>query len=179
MNKFIRLLFVFFLFYGFFIFKAYSEIVNKVQIEGNQRVSKETIVIFGDIKIGSNYESSDINLLIKKLYATKFFANVLVELSNNSLKITVEENPIINSITFDGEKTNKFIDSLSEILSLKEKGSFIKNYVKPDINLIKGFYRNLGYYFVKIEAEIEKLERNRVNIIYTFDKGQKAKIAIT
>ena len=92
MNKFIRLLFVFFLFYGFFIFKAYSEIVNKVQIEGNQRVSKETIVIFGDIKIGSNYESSDINLLIKKLYATKFFANVLVELSNNSLKITVEEN---------------------------------------------------------------------------------------
>ena len=90
MNKFIKLFFVFFLFFGFFISNVYSEVVNKVQIEGNKRVSKETIVIFGDIKIGSNYESSDINLLIKKLYETKFFANVSVELSNNNLKIIVE-----------------------------------------------------------------------------------------
>ena len=102
MNKFIKLFFVFFIFFGFFVSNAYSEVVNKVQIEGNKRVSKETIVIFVDIKIGFNYESSDINLLIKKLYETKFFSNVSIELSNNNLKITVKENPIINSITFDG-----------------------------------------------------------------------------
>ena len=74
MNKFIKLFFVYSIFLVFFISNAYSEVVNKVQIEGNERVSKETIVIFGDIKIGFNYESSDINLLIKKLYETKFFS---------------------------------------------------------------------------------------------------------
>ena len=78
MNKFIKLFFVYFVFLGFFISNAYSETVNKVQIEGNERITKETIVIFGDIKVGFDYESNDINLLIKKLYATKFFSNVSV-----------------------------------------------------------------------------------------------------
>ena len=65
MNMFMKLFIEYCIFLGFFITNAYSEIVNKVQVEGNDRISKETIVIFGDIKIGFNYESSDINLLIK------------------------------------------------------------------------------------------------------------------
>ena len=171
MNKYIKLIVVYFVFFVFFISNSYSEIVNKVQIEGNERVTKETIVIFGDIKVGFNYESNDINLLIKKLYATKFFSNVSVELSNNNLKIIVEENPIINSIVFDGEQTKKYKENLSSILSLKEKGSFIQNYIKPDINLIKEFYRSIGFYFIKIDAKVDKLEKNRVNLVYSIDKN--------
>jgi len=177
MNKSLKLFFVYLVFFVFFITKAYSEIVNKVQIEGNERISKETIVIFGDVKIGSDYDAQDVNLLIKKLYDTKFFSNVSVELSNNNLKIIVKENPIINSVVFDGEKTKKFEENLSKLLTLKEKGSYIENYVKPDINLIKEFYRNLGYYFIKIDVKVEKLEKNRVNLVYSIDKGDRAKIS--
>ena len=53
----------------FFIFSSvnsYSEIVNKVEVKGNDRISLETIMMFGDIAIGKNYEKSDVNLLIKK-----------------------------------------------------------------------------------------------------------------
>ena len=46
-----------------------------------------------------------------------------------------------------------------------------------DINLIKDFYRSIGFYFVKIDVEIAKLEKNRINISYLIDKGEKAKIA--
>ena len=35
----------------------------------------------------------------------------------------------------------------------------------------------LGFYFVKIDVEIEKLQKNRVNLVYTIDKGEKAKIS--
>ena len=102
-----------FLFVLLFIFlsqqtQSISEIVNKVSSEGNDRISLETIVIFGDIKIGDNYESSDINLLIKKLYETNFFSNISVELKNGELKISVEENPIIKSLIFEGEKAKKY-----------------------------------------------------------------------
>ena len=38
-------------------------------------------------------------LLIKKLYETTFFSDIsIIELKDNKLIITVEENPIINSI---------------------------------------------------------------------------------
>ena len=83
---------------------SYSEIVNKVNVSGNERISLETIVIFGDVVIGKDYKTSDINILIKKLYETSFFSNISVELKNNILEITVKENPIINTIVFNGEK---------------------------------------------------------------------------
>ena len=161
----------------FFGIKSNAEIVNEVKIEGNERISLETIVIFGDIKIGSNYEASDINLLIKKLYETRFFANISVELKDGKLIIAVKENPIINTLVFKGEKAKKYTEALTPLLLLREKTSYIENYIKSDINKIKEFYRAIGFYFIKIDAEVEKLERNRVNLIYTLDKGKKAKIS--
>ena len=82
MNNFKKIFFGFLLLLLTFSIKSYAEIVNKIEIEGNERISAETIVIFGDIIIGKNYESSDINLLIKKLYQTNFFANISVKLEN-------------------------------------------------------------------------------------------------
>ena len=172
-----KIIFTIFFVTIFSVVSAYSEVVNKVEVKGNERISLETIVIFGDISIGENYESTDINLLIKKLYESNFFSNISAELKNNKLTIVVQENPIINLIIFEGEKAEKNKDKIREILMLKEKSSFIQNDIKRDINQIKVFYRTLGFYFVKIDAKIEKLNRNKVNIIYKVEKGDKAKIA--
>ena len=164
----------------FFIFlsaHSHSEVVKKIEIKGNERISAETITIFGDISVGKNYEISDINSLIKKLYDTTFFSNISVVVKNNILSVTVKENPIINSITFEGEKAKKYKEKIRELLSLRENSSFVENNIKSDINLIKDFYRSIGFYFVKIDVEIAKLEKNRINISYLIDKGEKAKIA--
>ena len=177
MKKFKKIFVSTFLFLLFFNFNAYSEVVNKVETTGNKRISSETILVFGDIVVGNNYERSDINLLIKKLYESNFFSNISVKLENNILIIDVKENSLINLIILDGEKAEKFRDKIKEIMILREKSSFISNNVKQDINIIKMFYRTLGYYFVKIDSEIEQLDSNRVNLIYTIDKGKKAKIS--
>ena len=167
----------FILFLSFLVSSAYSEVVQKIEIKGNERISNETIAIFGDIVIGKNYEISDVNLIIKKLYDTTFFSDISVKLVDNKLTIIVKENPIVNTIVFEGEKAKKFKEKIRELLSLREKGSFIEGYIKKDIALIKEFYKHLGFYFVKIEADVERLEKNRVNLIYSIDKGKKAKIA--
>tara|TARA_B100000686_G_C16757916_1_gene956769 strand:- start:35 stop:2278 length:2244 start_codon:yes stop_codon:yes gene_type:complete len=172
-----KIFFSFLFFFLIFINISYSDIVEKVEVTGNERISNETIIIFGDVVVGKNYETSDINSLIKKLYETSFFSYISAEIKNNKLSITVKENPIINTITFDGEKAKKFKEKIKELLELKEKGSFVETNVKHDINQIKAFYRSLGFYFVKIDAEVERLKKNRVNLIYTVDKGKKAKIA--
>ena len=177
MLNFKKIIFFTILIFAFLKNYSFSEEVNKVEVIGNERISVETIVIYGDVAIGKDYTSSDINSLIKKLYKTSFFSDISVELKNNTLKITVKENPIVNSIVFDGEKAKKFKQKLREIILLKEKSSFVENSVKQDINQIKAFYRSLGFYFVKIEADIERLKQNKVNLIYTINKGDRAKIA--
>ena len=105
-----------FLIFTFSLVNSYAEVVKKIIVEGNERISNETIVIYGDIELGKNYETSDVNLLIKKLYETNFFSNISVDIENNALKIIVKENPIINTIVFDGEKATKFKDKIKEMI---------------------------------------------------------------
>ena len=42
-----------------------AEVVSKLSIKGNQRVSTETIKVYGEIEIGKNYSDNDLNLILK------------------------------------------------------------------------------------------------------------------
>ena len=113
---------------------SFSEVIKKINISGNERISSETIIIFGDIAIDQNYEANDINLIIKKLFETKFFSDIEVELKNGILNINVKENKIINSIIFKGIKADKYKDAITQLLELREKTPYIKKQIKKDIN---------------------------------------------
>ena len=64
MFDFKKIITIIILFFTFSNISAYSEVVNTVEVQGNNRISSETIVIFGDVEVGNNYEQSDISLLI-------------------------------------------------------------------------------------------------------------------
>ena len=51
------------LFFALHTLHSAAEVVNKVEVQGNERISKETVMGFGDIVIGKDYERSDISLL--------------------------------------------------------------------------------------------------------------------
>ena len=67
-----------------------SEIVNQISIEGNSRISDETIIIFGDIKKNKDYSINELNDIIKKLYLTDFFKNVELNISDGNLIVLIE-----------------------------------------------------------------------------------------
>ena len=50
-----------------------AEIVKSIVIEGNKRVSTETIKIYGGIEINKDYSNKDLNNVLKDLYETDFF----------------------------------------------------------------------------------------------------------
>ena len=51
----------------FFIFTSLTkaEIVNKLEISGNERVSKETIKVYGDFNINQDLNRQDLNKILK------------------------------------------------------------------------------------------------------------------
>ncbi len=53
------------LFLFFFNTNSYSEIINKIEVVGNERISTETIAIFGDVSLGKDYDASDVNFLLQ------------------------------------------------------------------------------------------------------------------
>ena len=72
---------------------AYSEIVNKIEIYGNDRISNETIIMFSSISINDDANKDKINDILKQLYETRFFSDVNIKLENNILQIYLKENP--------------------------------------------------------------------------------------
>jgi outer membrane protein insertion porin family len=79
-------------------FPASSEIVNKINVTGNDRISDQTIIMFSDINLNDNLNLNDLDQILKKIYQSNFFDNVNVSLNNNILTIKVDEKPIIETI---------------------------------------------------------------------------------
>ena len=145
-----------------FNFKSLSEvkaeIVNSLVVEGNTRVTEETIAIYGKINIGENYNESNLNEILTNLYSTDLFQNVKVSLKNNILKIIVEEYPIINEIIIVGEKRNSISEQIKKLIQLKEKRSFIKSFLVSDIDIIKKLYSSIGTILLKLKLKLMNLE---------------------
>ena len=160
----------------FFTFSAVAEIINNLKVQGNIRISDETIKVYGEIEIGKNYDQFLINETLKKLFSTNFFEDIEILILGNTLQITVKEYPVINSITIVGEPSKTITKSILEKLSLKDKGSFIESELNNDINLLKKIYSSIGFNFANIDAKAERFSNNRINIVYNVDKGKKTYI---
>ena len=161
-----------------FIFSNLSaEVIKKIEINGNLRISEETIKVYGGITIGKDYSAFDLNEILKNLYGTFFFEDIRVAIDNGVLEINVREYSVINSIFLDGEKSAQVKKKILEKLNLKEKESFIQNKLSQDISLIKKLYASIGFNFADVKAKIERFDENRVNLIYSVEKGKKTGIA--
>ena len=153
-----------------------AENIKEIIIEGNERVSKETILMFSDIDINENLDEKKINQILIDLYGSNFFDNINVDFNNSILKITVKELPIIENINFTGLKANKHKEAVKKNLNLRSRSSYNKFLLSEDKKEISKTLRQLGYYFSNIDTFIEVLGDNKVNINYKIDLGNKAKI---
>ena len=153
-----------------------AEIVNKIEIQGNIRISDETIKMFSGVSLKDDVSENDLNQVLKKLYETNFFKDVSVKIENNNLIIAVKENPIIQNIDYEGIKSDEILNDLKTNISLKPRSSFNEILLKKDKEQINNFLKNLGYYFSKIDISIEELQDNKVNLKYNITLGKKAKI---
>ena len=156
---------------------VYSEIVKKIEVSGNDRLAKETIILFSEINVNDNIYSEDLNKAFKKLFETDYFKDIKISFNNGYLKIEVVENPLIQSVIINGIKNKSIIDELSTITKKIEKYPYLENNISDQKNSLINILRNTGFYFAEVETIIEDNNNNSVNIIYNFNLGERAKIS--
>ena len=158
-------------------FFSYAEVVEKVLVKGNSRISAETVNVYGEIELNKDYTSFEINKILKNLYDTDFFEDIKISLNNKILTIEVKEYATINSIKLVGEKSKSVSENILKELNLKEKSSFIESELVEDINIIKKLYASIGFNFATVESKVQNFDQNRINLSFVLDKGKKTKIA--
>ena len=153
-----------------------AETINSINIKGNNRISSETIKMFSNVDLGTEFTPSKSNKILKNLYETNFFRNVTVSFSNNQLLIVVMENPIIQNIYYEGIKANKIKEKIFANLSLKPRSSYNEIFLKDDKKKIETSLKELGYYFSQVDISIIELDDNKVDLKFNVSLGKKAKI---
>ena len=161
----------------FLIFSSYAKNYERIIINGNERISSETILVFSEISEDQSLNENSINNILKKLYKSGYFKDVSVKIENNNLIIDVLENPVIQTVYINGIKRKKTEESLYEILSLKNRSSYNSINVKKDENVILNYLKEQGFYFSKITSSFQDLGDNKIDLYYEIDLGDKAKIS--
>ena len=163
---------------NFFFSILNAEIIKKIEINGNKRISDETIKVYGEFRdsLGQDLSKSDLDRILKNLYLTDFFENVSIEIINNTLTVDLKEYPVVNQLIIVGEKSTKLENEIKKIIRTKEKNSFIENNLKQDVTSIKNLYSTLGYNFSEVEAKIRKVDEDNIDLIFKVERGKITKI---
>ena len=150
--------------------------IFEIIVQGAKRIDPETIISFGQIELGEQFDDAKLNDIIKNLFNTGLFADVQLSLQDGLLTIVVEENPLINRVIFEG---NDRIDAedLERELQLKPRRVLTRTKVQQDTQRLIDIYRLTGRFGVKVQPQLVMLEQNRVDLIFEIDEGALSKIS--
>ena len=160
---------------GFPVPVAQAQVISSIVVEGNRRVEPETVFSYMQVQRGQSANADNIDASIKALFQTGLFADVRIFRRGNSLVVQVEENPLINRVSFEG---NSEIDNkkLKQETELRERVIYTRARVQSDVQRIAALYRRSGYYGATVEPKIVRLSQNRVNLVFEIHEGQETKV---
>jgi len=149
---------------------AFGQKIKSIEVEGNQRIEKSTVIAYMAINKGDEYSQYYVAKSIKSLFETGLFADVKIKQNKSKLTVTVVENPIINKIAFEG---NKEVDDedLEKEIKLKSRLVYNRTKVQQDAKRVLDIYRREGYFSAKVTPKIIKLKENRVNLVFEMTEG--------
>ena len=168
----------FFQFLFFLLIFIHTGVFSKsLKINGLQKLSLEDIDSLTSYNIFSNdYNEIKIDNLITELYNSDLIYNIKVSELNELFTITIQESLIIENIYING---NIRIDDeiLRNVLSSKTNNFLIKDNINNDVNIIRNFYSSQGFFDTTINVVTEKVNIDKVNLIFQITESNFAKIS--
>ena len=149
---------------------AFATILSRIDVVGNQRMDAESVRILSDVKVGDNINSETVNSIAKKLQTSGYFSTVNVSMDGGVLKIKVDESPIVNMVTIEGNDEID-TDDLKKEIKTAERSSYDKSVIGGDVQRILTLYQRKGFFGTKVSPKKIDLDNNRVNVVYEIKEG--------
>lgn len=150
--------------------------LRDIKVIGNQRIESSTIITNSDLRVGQAIDQNQLDEAVAKLFDTGYFSDVKVTMEGNAAVITVEENPIVNRIYFEGNK--QFDDkTLAKQIRLQPRQIYTIAKLKQDTATIHEMLRIKGHFGARVTPKIVKQDQNRVDVVFEFVEGNATKIA--
>jgi outer membrane protein insertion porin family len=145
-------------------------VIKSIQVSGNQRVEANTVASYLLFAPGDPYSESRIDTSLKTLYATGLFADVAIDPRDGNILIQVIENPIINRVIFEGNKSLK-TDKITDEVEAEPRSIFTRSRVQEDVQRIIELYRQSGRFAATVSPKVVQQPQNRVDLIFEITEG--------
>ena len=161
-------------------------IVGGVKLEGNDHFSPEQILQLTGLQEGMEVTvpSEEMTNIVKRLWGQRFFDDVSVVIDSLAptrdtafFKISIIERPRVSRWTFSGVKSGEEKELL-ERLNFRRGGEFSDYVAKTSTDIIKRYYKEKGFYNVKVDVNTKRdsVIKSAIRVQFAVDKGQKVKI---
>lgn len=158
--------------------------IERIDIVGNDRVSRETILYYLGSREGDYFSEESLRNDFRVLWSTGFFSDIRIEEENGAagkvVKIIVEENPVIKAINY---KTGKKVKEDDIVNKLKEKDEYILPYsyyssarVQKVRETIMDLLLEKGLHAAKVDVQTERKGKNEVEVFFRIDEGPKLRV---
>ncbi len=153
-------------------------VLKDIRVEGLQRTDPGTVFAALPFRIGDTYTDDKGAIALRALFATGLFKDVRIDIEGEVAVVIVDERAVIANVTFVGLKE---FDKDQLIKSLKDSGigeglPFDRSIVDRAEQEVKRQYLTRSLYGAEVVTTITPLERNRVNVTFTMNEGEAAKI---
>lgn len=157
--------------------------VRAIEVEGNRRVDRSTILFYVRLKEGESYTNVELvkqtRADIQTIYGLGFFRDVQVKVESleGGLRVVyqVSEKPTINKIEIVGN-SNVDAEKIRERFTVKAQTIVNETILKETVRSIRALYQEQGYYFARIEAVLKESGENTVGVTFLIDEGESVRI---
>jgi len=158
-----------------------AQVINEIQINGLNSVSRGTVLNYLPYEIGDDINKNELEIIAKKIFETELFSQIEVNIKNSTLTIDLKENPTIKYFDFIGYSedkvlSEKIIEEIKKNFKLEVGDIFSEDKSKKLILNLKELYQNNAYYEVVISSKIDLDDSNRIGIELNIDENEPALI---
>ena len=154
---------------------AQSYSYDQIDVVGNQRIDRDSIIRISELPESGTVSSSDLNEAFKNLSDRELFQNISIVPKNRLLEITVEEYPLINEISIEGNKRIKD-DVIEPFITSKSRQVYLPSRALLDAETISRLYFTRGRFAATVTPKIIRRRDNRVDLIFEIAEGKVVEV---
>jgi outer membrane protein insertion porin family len=172
------------LFAGSAELRAQSDVISEINVVGNRRIPKDTILARIFTKPGDIYDTSALERDFNSLWNTGYFEDIKFSREQTPkgwrLIVQVKEKPTIRTIDYVGASSVSNSDILDrfkqEKVGLVVESQYDPTRIKKAENSIKGLLAEHGRQFATVRTEIRQIPPAAVGITFVIKEGPKVKV---
>ena len=138
------------------------------------RVDAATVRSYFHPSPDGRFDEAARDAALKALIATDLFDTVSIERNGEKLVVHLHEAPVLDKVTFEGNKRVKDSD-LTPAIESKARGSLQRAAVQADVNHIIEAYKHVGRDDVSVKPVIIDRGSDRVDLVFEVTEGAKTR----